>query len=129
MCFGMHGHTVSVSYANTKQHMIGIQLTSCTLGNQTLPAVVYSDGTRMYYLDGKLHNTNGPAMVYPDGTRMYYVNGQLHNTNGPAAIYSNGTIMYYVNGVCRNNNPLNTIYKYKTNSYNPLFPTLALVRF
>lgn len=129
MCFGGYGHSVNISYTNTKLHMINDRLTSCTLNQHVLPAIVYSDGTTMYYLDGKLHNTKGPAAIYPDGTTMYYVNGELHNTNGPAAIYPDGTRMYYINGVCRNNNPLNTIYKYTTNKYNPLFPTLSPVRF
>ena len=129
MCFGGNGHTVNISYANTKTHIINEQITSCKKDDQILPALVYSDGTMMYYLNGKLHNTNGPAAIYPDGTMMYYLNNKLHNTNGPAAIYPDGSVMYYINGICRNNNPLNTYYKYNTKKYSPLFPTLSIVRF
>ena len=36
--------------------------------------------------DGKLHMPGAPAVVYEDGSKLYYLNGFLHNPNGPARI-------------------------------------------
>ena len=39
------------------------------------PAVGRSDGSRMWYLDGKRHREDGPAVERSDGTRFWYRNG------------------------------------------------------
>ncbi len=50
-----------------------------------------------YYLNNKLHRTDGPAYIlyYENGNikaEYYYLNSNYHRTNGPAKIY------YYDNG-------------------------------
>jgi hypothetical protein len=53
----------------------------------------YPNGTREWYLNGKLHRTDGPA-------REWYLNGQLHRTDGPAIERSAGLVSreWWLNG-------------------------------
>ncbi len=46
----------------------------------------------------KIHQDFGPAVIYPNGTQLWYKNDRLHRNNGPAAIYPNGTQSW-----CKNN--------------------------
>lgn len=48
---------------------------------------------------GKLHNTHGPAVIHTDGSEEYYVNGNLHRLDGPAVKWKNGDFAYYKDGV------------------------------
>lgn len=57
----------------------------------------YPDGTRQWWLNGKLHRTDGPAIEWADGTRQWWLNGELHRTDGPAIEWSNGTRAWYLN--------------------------------
>lgn len=36
------------------------------------------------WFTGKFHRKNGPALIYKDGTKMWYKNGYLHREDGPA---------------------------------------------
>ena len=57
-------------------------------------------GTRRYYnQNGKLHRENGPAVLWADGTTMWYQNGLRHRTNGPAVILANGIKLWYLENV------------------------------
>ena len=47
---------------------------------------------------GKLHRTDGPAVVYTDGSCAWYLNGNLHRTDGPAVKYKNGYQAWWVDG-------------------------------
>jgi hypothetical protein len=38
--------------------------------------VEYSDGTKIWCLNGKLHRTDGPAIEYADGSKEWYLNGE-----------------------------------------------------
>ena len=40
------------------------------------PAVEYSDGDRVWYLNGIRHREDGPAIEWEDGNRWWYLNGQ-----------------------------------------------------
>jgi hypothetical protein len=40
------------------------------------PAVEYADGSKEWYVDGKLHRLDGPAIEYTDGHKAWYVNGE-----------------------------------------------------
>ena len=35
-----------------------------------------ADGTKMWWLNGKLHREDGPAAEYADGTKMWWLNGK-----------------------------------------------------
>ena len=39
----------------------------------------YPDGTKRWYLNDKLHRTDGPAIEYPDGTTYWYLKGKRIN--------------------------------------------------
>ena len=54
---------------------------------------------RIYHKDanGELHNPYGPAVIWSNGSKVYYIHGKLHRTDGPAVIDSNGYKAYYVN--------------------------------
>ena len=62
------------------------------------PAVIHSDGTQYWYINGKLHRTDGPAVIYSDGDQHWYFNGNPHRTDGPAIIYSTGNQYWYIYG-------------------------------
>ena len=57
-----------------------------------------ADGTKMWWLNGKLHREDGPAIEYADGTKEWWLNGKLHRTDGPAVEYADGTKKWYLNG-------------------------------
>ena len=40
------------------------------------------DGDTYYYLNNKIHNTEGPAVIKKDGAKLYYIQGELlHDIN------------------------------------------------
>ncbi len=59
---------------------------------------IYSDGSQVWWKDGKIHREDGPAVIWPDGTQRWYKDGKLHREDGPAVIYSYGTKEWYLNG-------------------------------
>ena len=40
------------------------------------PAVIWADGYKSWWLNGRLHRTTGPAIEWPDGARAWYLDGQ-----------------------------------------------------
>lgn len=56
----------------------------------------------VYKKNGVFHREDGPAIIFPDGSEMYYQNGLLHRGNGePAIVLANGTKSWYVRGECK----------------------------
>ena len=51
----------------------------------------YKKGTNIW------HNPYGPAVIYINGNKEYYINGKCHRLDGPAAICSNGYEEYWIN--------------------------------
>ena len=68
------------------------------------PAVEYLDVTNrnvatiQWYLNGKRHREDGPAIEYSNGTKQWYLNDKLHREDDPAVEYSDGTKYWYING-------------------------------
>jgi hypothetical protein len=58
----------------------------------------YDGGDKVWYLEGKLHRTDGPAVEYSNGTKVWYLKGKRHRINGPAVEYSDGAKMWYLEG-------------------------------
>lgn len=56
------------------------------------------DGTTGWYLNGRLHRTDGPAIEGASGFKVWYLNGQRHRTDGPAFEYTGGRKEWYLNG-------------------------------
>lgn len=52
-----------------------------------IETVVDASGKVIRLRNGKPHCTTGPAVVSPNGDYAWYVDGKLHNTEGPAAQY------------------------------------------
>jgi hypothetical protein len=44
------------------------------------------------------HREDGPAIVYPDGTQLWYRNGQRHRDDGPSEVFPDGKQFWYQNG-------------------------------
>jgi hypothetical protein len=59
---------------------------------------VFSEGSKIWYLNGQLHREDGPAMEWYDGDKAWYLNGQYHREDGPALEYSSGIKCWYLNG-------------------------------
>jgi len=62
------------------------------------PAVEYSDGTKMWYVNGQKHREGGPAIEWGDGTKVWCLNGQVHRRDGPAIEYASGKCAYFLKG-------------------------------
>ena len=60
------------------------------------PAVVWADGTRLWFHNGVLHRTDGPAVEYIDGTSLWYQNGLRHRVDGPAVVYPNSQKFWFI---------------------------------
>ena len=85
-------------------------------------------GTKLYYLDDKLHRTDGPACEWADGHKEWWLNGRLqpenydrievsdfgtmyyllgdklHRTDGPAVEHYEGTKEWYIDGLIHREN-------------------------
>ena len=59
---------------------------------------IYSNGSKKWYQNGKLHRLDGPAVEQFDGTKVWYQNGQLHRLDGPAVEYPNGDKSWWFDG-------------------------------
>jgi len=56
-------------------------------------------GDKRYYKDKAmtmLHRTDGPAIEYTNGHKVWYVDNKLHRTDGPAIIWTSGYKEWYV---------------------------------
>jgi len=62
------------------------------------PAVEWPNGSKYWYLNDKLHREDGPAVELPDGTKRWCLNNQYHREGGPAIEWANGTKEWYLNG-------------------------------
>jgi CTP:phosphocholine cytidylyltransferase-like protein len=56
-------------------------------------------GTKRWYLNEKLHRTDGPAIERTSGTKEWYLNGERHREDGPAIEYADGSKYWFLNGV------------------------------
>ena len=66
-----------------------------------LPAVIYPDGTRLWFYNGEYHRvSNGPTIEYPDGSKYWHKYGTLHRENNlPAIILADGRKYWYKYGI------------------------------
>ena len=53
----------------------------------------------MYVRAGRLHREDGPAIVWVDGTQLWYFDGRLHREGGPAVIHPDGRTEHFTHGV------------------------------
>lgn len=64
---------------------------------ETGPAIIYSNGSQLWYMHGDLHRLNGPAIDFVDGYSEWYLHGKLHRKDGPAVIHATGHKYWYFN--------------------------------
>ena len=57
-----------------------------------------ANGNKFWYLNDKLHRTDGPACEYFDGHKDWYLDGKQHRTDGPACEYVDGNKLWYFHG-------------------------------
>ena len=59
---------------------------------------VDTDGTKLWYLNGKLHREDGPAIERADGSKHWCLKGKLHREDGAAVEYADGTKCWHLKG-------------------------------
>ena len=59
---------------------------------------VYSDGSKYWSRNGKLHRKDGPAVEYANGYKVWWLDGKRHREDGPAVEWSDGSKEWYLNG-------------------------------
>lgn len=62
------------------------------------PAIEWPNGDKQWFVGGKLHRTDGPASEYNDGSSEWWLHGKLHRTDGPALYWKNIITSWYING-------------------------------
>ena len=59
---------------------------------------VYDDA-KYWFLNGKIHRTDGPAIEWSNGTKSWYLNNKLHREDGPALERADGAKEWWLNGI------------------------------
>ena len=54
---------------------------------------------RYYNAAGELHRVGGPAVIWSNGAKLWYQNGKLHREVGPAIESPSGFHCWYLHGV------------------------------
>jgi len=57
-----------------------------------------TNGSKHWYLNGKLHREDGPAIEHSDGSKSWCLNDKRHRVDGPAVEYADGSKSWYLNG-------------------------------
>src|SRR6056300_1991360 len=68
-------------------------------------------GDKFYFSDRKMtirHREDGPAIEYTSGDKVWYINGECHREDGPAIEYADGSKFWYINGKCLTEEEFNT---------------------
>ena len=64
-----------------------------------LPAVIYEDGTQMWYKNGNLHRDGDLPTLITNGSQHFYKHGRCHRDGDlPAIIYADGYQSWYKDG-------------------------------
>ena len=48
--------------------------------------------------NGQLHRDNGPAVIYKDGTKVWWKHGKIHREDGPACEFTDGNKWWFFDG-------------------------------
>ena len=66
--------------------------------NQRTGCFRFTNGSKRWYKEGKLHREDGPAFESVGGTKEWFKEGILHRLDGPAREFANGDISWYIDG-------------------------------
>jgi hypothetical protein len=69
--------------------------TDVLLHREDGPAVIWDNGTKEWWIDGRRHREDGPAIEWSNNTKEWYQNGHLHREDGPAIERVGGTKFWY----------------------------------
>ena len=58
--------------------------------------IIYNDGTKRWYFNGKLHREDGPAVEWVDGSKQWYSNGKEYTKEEYALLQFMKGINIYV---------------------------------
>ena len=61
--------------------------------------IEYKDRTVYRNNKKRLHRIDGPAVIYKDGSKVWYINDKIHREDGPAIEYFDGTKQWYLNDI------------------------------
>lgn len=81
---------------------------------------VHSCGTKMWYLNGRLHREDGPAIEWADGSNEWWLNGKRHREDGPAVEFWCGEKHWFLNDVWLSEEEFNARTKVKEVTINEL---------
>jgi len=71
--------------------------------------------------EGRPHSLNKAAVIFKDGTEMWYRHGTLHREGGPARIFGSGQKEYWLRGKLYGMREAHTrMYGLNKNLFNPL---------
>ena len=62
------------------------------------PAFERWNGSKEWWINGKLHREDGPAIEVSNGSKYWYLDGKLHRLDGPAVEYANGDKEWWLDG-------------------------------
>jgi len=62
------------------------------------PAMVFANGDKFWWLNGKKHREDGPASEWEDGSKFWWLNDLRHREDGPASEWADGSKSWYLNG-------------------------------
>jgi len=55
-------------------------------------------GNTRWYVNNRLHRTDGPAIICPTGSQAWYLHNKYHREDGPAIELANGDCEWYLYG-------------------------------
>ena len=62
------------------------------------PSLIYKNGNKYWYVNGKQHRLDGPAVILNSGDKVWYKNGEIHREDGPAVIWYDGDEEWWQHG-------------------------------
>ena len=60
--------------------------------------VLWSNGTKEWYLHGNFHREDGPAIEGANGTKQWYLHGERHREDGPTVELADGDKFWHLDG-------------------------------
>ena len=60
--------------------------------------VVYTEGTKIWFVEGEFHRDDGPAVIMSSGVEKWYRHGHLHREGGPAIFRPGHSSRWYIDG-------------------------------
>jgi hypothetical protein len=63
------------------------------------PALIYPNGTKVWFKHGKRHREDGPAIEYHDGDKSWYQEGKFHREDGPAIEWKDKKPEWWYKGI------------------------------